>query len=134
MTISGNFFESLPPLRAHQDSFDPSYYAPAPDDWVLAVTDVESSTLAVEAGRYQLVNMAGAAGIAAVKNACPGQDIPFLFGGDGAVVLVPPGRAAAAREALARTCGFSVQAYGLKLRAGSISVAEIRRHGADVLV
>ncbi len=133
MAGPGNFFENLTSLQAHEDSFERRFYAPAPGDWLLAVTDVESSTRAVEEGRYQLVNMSGAAGIAAVKNAC-GQDVPFLFGGDGAVVLVPPECAEAARTALARTCSFTVTAYGMKLRAGAMRVDDIRRHGCDVLV
>lgn len=132
--MTANFFERLPPLRARPDSFEPRFYAPAPDDWLLAVTDVEGSTRAVEQGRYQLVNMAGAAGIAAVKNACRGVDVPFLFGGDGAVVLVPPERAEATRVALAATCRFAVAAYGMNLRAGAMTVGEIRRHGCDVRV
>jgi hypothetical protein len=98
------------------------------------VTDVESSTRAVEAGRYQLVNLAGAAGIAAVCNICRGETIPFLFGGDGAVLLVPPGRVQSARVALVRTCAFARTTYGLTLRAGAMSVGEIRRRGRDVLV
>jgi hypothetical protein len=134
MTESRNFFASLAPLRVRRDSFDPGFYAPAPDDWLLAVTDVEGSTQAVEQGRHQLVNMVGAAGIAAVKNACRGQDIPFLFGGDGAVVLIPPDHGAAARAALAATCSFAATNYGMTLRAGAMTVGEIRRHGCDVLV
>jgi hypothetical protein len=134
MADSRNFFERLVPLRERQDSFDTRYYAPAPDDWLLAVTDVEGSTRAVELGRYQLVNMVGAAGIAAVKNACRGQDIPFLFGGDGAVVLIPPDCAAAGRAALGATCNYAVANYDMNLRAGAMTVAEIRHHGCDVLV
>ncbi|HUA51972.1 MAG TPA: DUF3095 domain-containing protein [Candidatus Sulfotelmatobacter sp.] len=134
MTGSGTFFERLASLTTRADSFDAQLYAPAPDDWLLAVTDVESSTRAVEQGRYQLVNLAGAAGIAAVKNACRGTEVPFLFGGDGAVVLIPPEHVAAARAALAATCSFVVAAYGMKLRAGAMTVGEIRRHGCDVRV
>lgn len=134
MAGSGNFFERLTPLRVHEDSFEPRFYAPAPDDWLLAVTDVESSTRAVEQGRYQLVNMSGAAGIAAVKNACGGQELPFLFGGDGAVVLIPPDCIAAARAALAATCSFTWESYGMTLRAGAMTVGDIRRHGCDVRV
>ena len=90
MSAPPNFFEALAPFQHTRQSFEDRFYGPAPDDWLLAVTDVESSTRAVEAGLYQLVNLAGAAGIAAVRNACGGETIPFLFGGDGAVLLVPP--------------------------------------------
>lgn len=134
MRNGDNFFEALTPIHGTVDSFDARHYAPAPDDWQLVVTDVESSTRAVEAGRYQLVNLAGAAGIAAVCNVCRGERIPFLFGGDGAVLLIPPGRAKSARVALARTCGFARKTYGLTLRAGAMSVGEIRQRGRDVLV
>jgi hypothetical protein len=89
MPDGANFFEALTPYHGTIDSFDARYYAPAPDDWLLAVTDVESSTRAVETGRYQFVNLIGAAGIAAVRNVCRGETIPFLFGGDGAVLLIP---------------------------------------------
>ena len=127
-----NFFETLTPFQHRRESFDSRYYRPAPDDWLLAVTDVESSTRAVEAGRYQLVNLAGAAGIAAVRNVCDGETIPFLFGGDGAVLLIPPAHAAAARAALAQTIAFVRQTYQLTLRAGAMQVGDIRRRGREV--
>lgn len=129
-----NFFEALTPFTHTRDSFEPRFYSPAPDDWLLALTDVASSTRAVEAGRYQLVNLAGVAGIAAVRNVCGGQTIPFLFGGDGAVLLVPPEFEAAARNALATTIAFVRETYDLTLRAGMMTVGEIRRRGREVLV
>jgi hypothetical protein len=134
MRDGANFFEALTPFHSTADSFDARYYAPAPDDWLLAVTDVEMSTRAVEAGRHHLVNLAGAAGIAAVRNVCRGETIPFLFGGDGAVLLVPPAHIENARAALAQTCAFARATYGLTLRAGAMMVGEIRRRGHDVRV
>jgi hypothetical protein len=47
---------------------------------------------------------------------------------------VPPERFPEAREALAATCSFAASAYGMTLRAGALSVGEIRRAGADVRV
>jgi hypothetical protein len=134
MSASPNFFEALAPFHRTNDSFDARYYRPAPADWLLAVTDVESSTRAVEEGRYQVVNLAGAAGIAAVRNACRGQTIPFLFGGDGAVLLIPPACEQAARAALGQTMAFARTTYDLTLRAGAMTVGEIRRRGREVLV
>lgn len=129
-----NFFAALTPVRSTADSFDARYFAPAPDDWLLLVTDVESSTREVEAGRQHLVNLAGVAGIAAVRNVCGGDTIPFLFGGDGAVLLVPPEHEQSARLALSQTCAFARATYGLTLRAGAMTVGAIRRHGCDVQV
>ncbi len=62
-----------------------------PDDWVIVIGDIEGSTEQVE-GRYKSVNLVGAAVIAAVLNALPDLDIPFVFGGDGAALVVPPTR------------------------------------------
>ncbi len=134
MNRQPNFFEALAPFHSTEESFDAKYYAPAPDDWLLAMTDVKSSTHAVECGRYQLVNLAGAAGIAAVRNVCAGETIPFLFCGDGAVLLIQPAHEQAAREALARTITFVRTTYDLTLRAGALRVGEIRQRGREVLV
>lgn len=133
MSVQTNFYEALAPFQQTRQSFESRYYQRAPDDWLLAVTDVESSTRAVESGLYQLVNLAGAAGIAAVRNACGGETIPFLFGGDGAVLLIPPMHEQAARAALAQTIAFVRTHYHLTLRAGMMPVGEIRRRGRELL-
>ena len=65
-------------------------YRPLPEGWALAVADVVSSTEAIAAGKYKSVNMAGASVITAVLNVLEGSDYPFVFGGDGAVIAVPP--------------------------------------------
>ena len=39
-----------------------------------------------------------------------------------------------ARIALAQTCAFARTTYGLALRAGAMTIGEIRRRGRDVLV
>ena len=58
--------------------------------------------------------------------------IPFLFGGDGAVVMVPPHQIAASRIALARVRGMAVREFGLSLRVGLATVADLRQWGADL--
>ena len=80
---------------------DPSIFTPLPDDWQVGAADVVKSTDALRAGRYKDVNMAGAAVVGAVRNALGGQSFPFVFGGDGAVLAVPPDMAEAARAAMA---------------------------------
>ena len=49
-------------------------YKPVPENWLIAIGDVVGSTPAIAAGRYKDVNLAGAATIAAIQNACPGAD------------------------------------------------------------
>ena len=112
--------------------FDESAYRPAPEDWWLALSDIRGSTGMVAAGRHAEVNFVAAAMIAALANHC--GPIPYQFGGDGAVALVPPAQAETARRVLARTRGFAARDFGLDLRIGMVPVAALAEHGASVLV
>jgi hypothetical protein len=60
--------------------------------------------------------------------------IPYQFGGDGAVALVPPGDERRARVALARTRAFAQREFGLELRVALITVAALAARGGRVLV
>jgi Protein of unknown function (DUF3095) len=124
----------LTPFADFADAFDAARYRPVPDDWAVAVSDIVSSTEAIAQGRYKDVNMAGAATIACVLNATGRDDLPFAFGGDGAVVLVPPEFHAAARGAIRATQRMCREAMNLQLRGSLIPMAEIRKRGRDVLV
>ena len=128
------FFAGLPLLERAHDTFDEAQYRPAPDDWALVVTDIVDSTIAIANGGHKTVNFVAAMAIGALKNLCTPTSIPFLFGGDGAVVMVPPRRAAHARLELARVRGLAAREYGLALRVGLAPVSELRRFGSDVRV
>ncbi len=109
-------------------------FARIPDDWQVFVADVENSTRAIEQGRYKHVNVVGTACIVAATNACGRDDIPFVFGGDGAAVVVPPvyaDRVAAAWRGLRARVQES---FGLQLRVGAVPVATLRVRGADLRV
>lgn len=131
---SGSFFADLPLLGKAADTFDTSKYRAAPGDWVLVVTDIVDSTVAVANGKHKTVNYVAAMAIGALKNLCAPTPIPFLFGGDGSVVMVPPDHADAARLALARVRGFTQREFGLALRVGLASVSVLRQFGSDVIV
>jgi hypothetical protein len=131
---TSNFYSDLPALTGPQATFDATFYRPAPDDWLIALTDVRNSTGAIERGLYKTVNYVAAAAIAALKNLAAPQSIPFLFGGDGSVVMVPPNFADEARLVLARLRGFTAREFALDLRVGAVRVGELRRFGAEVLV
>jgi len=133
-TPSAGFFEKLPVLAHERDTFDPGGYRPAPGDWALAVTDIVDSTGAIAKGLHKTVNFVAAMGIAGLRNLCAPIRIPFLFGGDGAVVLVPPECIERARIELARARGQAARDFGLTLRAGLVPVDVLRGFGCDVLV
>ena len=131
---AAGFFASLPRLANPGDTFDEANYRPAPDDWGVAVTDIVDSTAAIAEGNHKTVNFVAAMAIAALKNLCAPEPIPFLFGGDGAVVMVPPHQVDAARRELARVRGLAAREFDINLRVGLALVRELRRHGSDVRV
>src|SRR6185503_11264421 len=98
--MSEAFFAALPEVRAFEEVAEPRHYADAPASWLVVLTDVRGSTAAIEAGRYRDVNAVGVASIIALRNAMPDLELPYVFGGDGATVLVPASRAEAAAAAL----------------------------------
>jgi hypothetical protein len=123
------FFARLPPLDDPRHTFDEAGYRAAPDDWVLALTDIVGSTEAIAAGRHKTVNFVAAMAIAAARNLCAPEPIPFLFGGDGAVLMVPPQHRQALRQALARVRGSAWREHGLQLRVGMVPVSALRSLG-----
>lgn len=131
---TAGFFAELPLLATAADSFDTSRYRPAPADWVLVVTDIVDSTVAIANGKHKTVNFVAAMAIGALKNLCAPVAVPFLFGGDGSVVMVPPQHADAARLALARVRGFAQREFGLTLRVGQAPIGVLRQFGSEVLV
>lgn len=127
-------YESLLIFNAFERVSDPSVYTPLPDDWLVGAADVVRSTDALQAGRYKAVNMAGAAVVAAVRNALGTFSFPYVFGGDGAVLAVPPHACAQAADAMAATARYVAEELQLELRVGMMSVAAIRAAGQDVRV
>ncbi len=107
-------------------------YASLPDDWHIVITDVEGSTQAIAEGRYKQVNAVGAASIVAVANACGRDMFPFVFGGDGATLAVPPDWLDTALATLERLRARTWRNTGLRLRVGSVSVGQVRQAGGDV--
>lgn len=130
---SEDFYDRVPVFRGFPSVVDETLYHPLPQDWVVGATDVVGSTRAILENRYKAVNMAGAAGIAAVVNAI-GREFPFVFGGDGASFAVPPSAEERARDALAATLRWTAEELSLELRGAMVPVREIRAQGLDVRV
>lgn len=126
------FYDGVPVLAGFADVLDAASYVPVPETWLIGTADVVNSTAAIDGGRYKTVNMAGAAVIAAVRNALGGKDIPFVFGGDGASFVVGPADVATASQALAATAAWVREDLELDLRVAMVPVAAVRRHGLDL--
>jgi hypothetical protein len=128
------FYASIPAFDKFGSLMDPGLYKPLPDTWTIGIADIVQSTKAIRENRYRAVNIAGAAVIAALKNALDGSDFPYLFGGDGASFAVPAPYLARAREALAATTVWVKDDLGLVMKAALVPVASVRMHGVDVRV
>ena len=87
---SQDFYKNLEELEELKNISNTSSYKILPNDWYIAVTDVKGSTKAIEQGHYKDVNMVGALTIISILNLNRSLDIPFVFGGDGSFVLIPP--------------------------------------------
>ena len=134
MSDTTEFYRNLNASEDFDSISDGRDFTPLPDDWTVLVSDVVNSTGAIERGEYKSVNMVGASSIVAVLNGCTGVEVPFIFGGDGGVVAVPPGVLKAARTRLGALQDQCENLFGLTLRAAAIPVHELRNAGTDVTV
>ena len=125
MTGTATFYADLPSTPDFSEVADLAAYARVPSDWTVLLTDVIGSTKAIQSGRYKDVNMVGAACITAALNALPGMNLPYVFGGDGATILVPPDGVDAGREAMVGLAGLAEQQFGLGLRVGIVPVLSL---------
>jgi hypothetical protein len=132
--MSDGFYADLPPFDSFEGALDTSNYRALPDNWYLALADVVRSTEAIGNGRYKAVNMAGASVIAALLNSLGEHDLPFVFGGDGALVAVGPDGRAVAESSLAAVQTWVAAELGLELRAALVPVSDIKAEGLDVRV
>jgi len=131
---SETFFSTLPVFVDFAGVADSRNYRALPSDWALATADIVDSTGAIEAGRYKAVNMAGASVISAILNALGNNDLPFVFGGDGALVAVPPSGVEKARNALSAVQNWVDEELQLSLRAALVPVADVIAAGLEVRV
>ncbi len=131
---SKSFYDQLPVLDDFSEVATPEHYRPVPDDWMVAVGDVRDSTGAIDEGKYKDVNVVGASVIAAVLNAVGHRSIPYVFGGDGAVLCVPGARAEAVTQALGGVRRMARDEFGLRLDVGMVPVDTLIRDGHTVMV
>jgi hypothetical protein len=131
---SETFFGTLPVFVEFEGVADASNYRALPPDWDLATAVIVDSTGAIAAGRYKAVNMAGASVISAILNALGKHDLPFVFGGDGALVAVPPSGVDKARAALSAVQKWVTEELQLTLRAALVPVADVIAAGLEVRV
>ncbi|MEM7292588.1 MAG: DUF3095 domain-containing protein [Pseudomonadota bacterium] len=135
MQTSAHFYRDIVPVGTFREVVSANRYQQAPNDWLVVISDIENSTAAIAEGRYKAVNMVGAACINAVLNVSAKGEVPYVFGGDGATLMVPPERLSDATDALLGVRHLASTQFDLSLRVGVVPVGDIQRAGdARVLV
>ncbi len=128
------FYAELAPFDRFTDFADVNAYTRVPNDWQVLCADVRGSTKAIEEGRYKDINTIGAACITAILNVSGDVEVPFVFGGDGAVIVVPPSLRAKAENELVALQKMARLKFDLDLRVGVVPVADLRQRKTDVKV
>lgn len=134
MGTDDRFYEQLDSFTDFSGIVDLDQYTPLPRDWTVLISDVVQSTRAIEAGKYKSVNMVGAATIICVLNIAEDLPLPFVFGGDGGMIAVPPTLLDAARAELMKLQTSCEALFGLSLRASAIPVSALSDAGAEISV
>ncbi|MFI5362905.1 MAG: DUF3095 family protein [Elusimicrobiota bacterium] len=131
---SNRFYEDLPAFSDFKEVTGDEPFKPLPADWKVIVADIEGSTQAIESGRYKEVNTIGAATIAAAQNAMGRRDFPFVFGGDGSTLVIPPASFEKVAEALDGVRTLAREKFRMTLRVGAVEAAELYAEGLIVEV
>ncbi len=107
-----------------------------PEDWHIIVTDIRNSTGAYEKGKYFEMNIASASCIIIAMNIAKKEnlEIPFIYGGDGAAIVVPAELLDEALEELATLRKNVGKNFGVSLRVGEVRVSEIKEAGYHLMV
>lgn len=126
MNNDDNFYKHLESIKNFQDITKDKYFKKIPNDWHIAITDIKNSTQAIEKGKYKQINFIAALGIIGVLNIDENLDLPYIFGGDGASLLIPNSIVSQTKNVLYEASTFAKNSFDLDLRIAIISVKKIR--------
>ncbi len=86
---SNDFYKNLKEIIDFSKIMEDSNYEKIPNDWYVIVSDIKGSTKAIENGMYKQVNFIAALTIIGILNINRDEDFPYVFGGDGASLIIP---------------------------------------------
>lgn len=126
------FYRDLPFIANEEELFRDDSYHQIPPDWLAIIADIKDSSQAIDEGQYKNINIISVAAIIGAKNACGDLDIPYIFGGDGAHIFIPPEKEEATKEALSLTKMRATEEFNLELRISFIPMKTIKENGGDI--
>lgn len=132
--MNDDFYSKLKAINSIKEITKNNIYSKLPKDWYILATDIKDSTIAIKEGKYKEVNMVGALTIISILNINKNIDLPYVFGGDGAFVIIPQSIYHEAKQSLLAIQKISKDAYDLNLRIASICIEEVCKNNKEVLI
>ncbi|WP_029280083.1 DUF3095 family protein [Pedobacter borealis] len=128
-----HFYSNLPihKIPLHQLLIQNQLFEKVVASWSVIITDIKHSTVAVNSGQHENVNLIATGSIVAVLNIAFKANIlvPFFFGGDGASFIVPPSIVDDVMKSLLKYKDNTLWNFNLDLRTGIMPVEEIYKQG-----
>ncbi len=126
---STRFYENLPALNIPVSTLvgDIGHFHRVPDSWHIVAADIKNSTKAIAKGQHNSVNLIATGAVIAIINIAYKAkiNIPFFFGGDGAIALVPQEILHETLNALQKHKKNTLKNFKLELKTGSLPVKTI---------
>ncbi|WP_375723688.1 DUF3095 domain-containing protein [Arcobacter sp. KX21116] len=126
------FYKEIKEIKDFSLIMDNDNYHKIPDDWFVIVSDIVDSTKAIEEGMYKKVNFVAALTIIGILNIDKNSEFPYIFGGDGASLIIPPHLLDKSKVVLLETAKKAKESFDLDLRVGVISIKEIVKRGSFI--
>ncbi|WP_419768972.1 DUF3095 domain-containing protein [Arcobacter sp.] len=126
------FYKEIKEIKDFSLIMDNNNYHKIPDDWFVIVSDIVDSTKAIEEGMYKKVNFVAALTIIGILNIDKNSEFPYIFGGDGASLIIPPHLLDKSKVVLIETAKKAKESFDLDLRVGVISIKEIVKRGSFI--
>ena len=130
--MSLDFYKNLKPFKNFNEFYNSTHYTNVPPDWNLIITDIKGSTDFIQRGLYRDVNTLGVASIIVIRRELDRQDFPFIFGGDGATILLPNQETEQVVPYLLGLKKIAIQNFSMELRIGIIKLQEILTYGKNI--
>lgn len=127
-----NFYKNLKQINDFSKIMENENYSKVPNEWFVVVSDIKGSTKAIEEGKYKQVNFIAALTIIGILNINRELDFPYIFGGDGASLIIPPILLESSKKVLIEASKKAKEIFGLELRVGVVSLKEIEKRGSFI--
>lgn len=113
-----------------------SLFKDVPENWHILVSDIRDSTSAIQNGYHHEVNLVATGSVIAVLNQAfkSGIRVPFFFGGDGSVLIIPEDLLEKSLTVLSKHKTNSFNNFDLDLRIGNVPVSEVYNQDLELKI